>query len=80
MSFESVAYSGRHTGAPAAATTAADNFISNDPDPVNNEPTANNKPEDVYDGMAEKPVLTNKPAKSTTDEVEAETTVNGKVP
>ena len=79
MSFDSVAYSGRPTGAPAAATTAADNFISNDPDLVTNEPTANNKPEDVYDGMAEKPVLTNKPVKCTTNEVKTETTVNGRV-
>ena len=80
VAFESAMKPGQPIEAPAAAATAADHFTNNETDPVANEPTAKSNPEDVSNNMAEKPVLTNKPAKSTTDEVEAETTVNGKVP
>ena len=72
MAFESAWHSGRLTGAPVAADTAADDLNSNDPDPEINVSTVNNNPEDESNIVTEKPVLTNKPVESTANEIKTE--------
>ena len=66
MAFESAWHSGRLTGAPVAADTAADDLNSNDPDPEINVSTVNNNPED------ESNIVTEKPVESTANEIKTE--------